>query len=62
MNFLTIQDGDYTINLNLVSEIEWNDDSAEVTMVTGTGYTVEGADLDELKERLGLAKETRKAA
>lgn len=46
--FLTIQNGDYTINTALISEIEWGKNSAEVRMITGREYTLEGTDYDRL--------------
>ena len=55
-SFLTIQDGDYTLNLNLISEIDWTTDEEEATvsMVTGNEFTVEGDDYYALKAYFGL--------
>ena len=54
--FLTIQDGDYTINLNLISEIDWTpgEEEATIAMVTGNEFTVEDDDFRSLKSALGL--------
>lgn len=52
--FLTIQEGSYTINVNLISEIEWNDEEASITMVTGVQYDVDGEDLEALKKAVGM--------
>lgn len=52
--FLTIQGGEYTINVNLISEIEWGDETADVTMVTGVAYTVDGEDYKKLRKIVGL--------
>ena len=56
-NFLLVQDGACTINLNFIAEIDWesgNDDEATVTMITGTEYTIEGEDYHALRDRLGM--------
>lgn len=54
--FLTIQGGDYTLNLNQISEIDWtNDGYATVKMATGAEYDIdEGDELKKLKKMLGL--------
>jgi hypothetical protein len=50
---LTIQNGDYTINVALISEIDWTiEGEATVTMVTGIQYTLEGEDLAALKTKI----------
>jgi hypothetical protein len=54
-NFITIQDGEYTINVDLISEIEWVSESeATVTMTTGAEYTCEDSDFWLLREAMGL--------
>jgi hypothetical protein len=59
-NFLTLQDGEYTINVNLISEIDWTegDEEATVTMVTGVEYTCEQEDYWALRAAIGLPGKT----
>lgn len=54
--FLEIQGGDYTINVNLISEVDWTvgDEECTVTMVSGNEFTVEGDDFYRLREKLGM--------
>lgn len=56
--FLTIQDGSYTININMISEIDWTegDEEAMVTMVTGQQYTVDGDEYQKLRDLVGADK------
>jgi hypothetical protein len=38
----------------MVSEIEWGAEEAEVTMITGTVYTVDGEEYHALRKLVGL--------
>lgn len=57
MNLLHIQNGDHTINLNFISEIDWTcgETEALVTMSNGNQYTVEDEDYFALREKLGMS-------
>lgn len=54
--FLTIQDGDYTINVNQIAYVEWNDgESAEVHLIgDNDSFTCEGLDYRNLRNAMGL--------
>ncbi len=52
--FLKIQQGDHTINLNFISEVEWKEEYATVTMSNGNQYDFEEEDLEALKKFLGM--------
>lgn len=53
MNFITIQDGDYILNLAQVASIDCTDpDSWVVTMSSGKMFTIEGRDRDSLNLKL----------
>lgn len=56
MNFITIQQGSYTINVNQISEIDWTegDEEATATMASGQEYTFEAEDYWALRQILGL--------
>lgn len=56
--FLTIQDGDYTINLAAISSIDWTtgDDEATISMADGNEFTVDGDDFQALRKAIGLDK------
>lgn len=52
--FLKIHGGAYTLNINLISEIEWSESVASITMVTGQDYDVdEPEELEALKKAVG---------
>lgn len=55
-NFLTILGGDHTINVNMISEVDWTagDEEATVTMCTGKKYTCEGDDYWALRQAMGM--------
>ena len=54
-NLLTIQDGDYTININFISEIDWTPgEECTVSMITGNEFTLECDDYYALRVKLGL--------
>ena len=53
-NFLTIQNGAFTINVNLIAEVEWLKNEATVTMATGREYTCDGEDYHALRVAMGL--------
>ena len=48
MQFITIQDGAYTINLSTIASIQWNETDADVTLVNGESFTFECEDLEKL--------------
>lgn len=54
--FLLIQNSEISINISLISEVDWtpDGDEATVSMVTGNEYTVEGADYHALRKALSL--------
>lgn len=56
--FLTIQDGAYTVNLNLIACIDYDADMAEpfatVTFTTGHEFDFEGEDYTRLMEFVAL--------
>jgi hypothetical protein len=53
--FLKIQDGDFILNINQISDIDCSDPKCwEVTMTSGHEYTIEGKDLTALKKAMGL--------
>jgi hypothetical protein len=56
MKFLTIQDGDWTINLSHVTSIDWTegDEEATVYMSNGLEHTCEGRDYYALRQAIGL--------
>jgi hypothetical protein len=52
--FLTIQNGDYTINLSMICDVEWTKDGATITMANATTYDLdEKVDLAALKKAVG---------
>ena len=53
--FITIQDGSYSINIAHIATIEWHlrDDYADITVGTQE-FTCEGEDLETLKKALGI--------
>ena len=54
--FLTLEDGDYTINVNHITLIDWTDgdECATVTLACGEQVTFEGVDYHALKAAIGL--------
>ncbi len=54
--FLTIQDNDYTINLQQIASIDWTagDEEALVEMSNGESFTCEGEDWHALRQAIGL--------
>lgn len=61
--FLKIQDGDYTININQISDIDTScEDCWTVTMASGNEFDCEGEDLEALKQLIFPKSKTLKAA
>lgn len=57
--FLTIQQGEYTINLNHIVEIEWvsqekGEEEANVAVITGAIYTFENEDYEALVKAISI--------
>lgn len=54
--FLTIQNNDYTINVNHITLIDWTDgdECATVTLACGEQVTCEGEDWHALRAAIGL--------
>jgi hypothetical protein len=55
--FLTICGGEYTINLNQISYIEWNEGNrATINLVGGMEFYIGKEDADNLKRKIAVAQ------
>lgn len=56
--FLTIQDGDLTININMIAMVDWTagDEEATVHLASGEEATCEGEDYHALRKAMGLSE------
>jgi len=50
--FLTVWDGELTLNLQQIASVRWYDDEADVQMANGREYKMEGEDFSALKQAL----------
>ncbi|MBD2076321.1 hypothetical protein H6F86_21040 [Phormidium sp. FACHB-592] len=52
--FLTVWDGELTLNFQQVASVRWYDDEADVQMANGKEYKMEGEDFSALKQALTI--------